>query len=249
MDWARAGHVARYGNLSRLNEVGYLPDMRKPSSDGFIADDEWSEYWPMWLYSPPPAQYGAVNWNLITVPDYLAVVEAMRRLRGESVITKVRRSVSTGTAFTKEEHDAMHSQLGTGSSSDHPHAFIWTPLYQEMNNPQSKFVAILATGFAWDFSLRNLLPREVKGITVVISNTCNQTYTYRIAGIDAFYLGEGDLHEAKYTNYCRRKELSLLKHPNASKTPGQCLYKLVSDRCEVCFRIFLTASSIAGHLP
>jgi hypothetical protein len=78
----------------------------------------------MWLYSPPPAQYGAVNWNLITVPDYEAIIVAMKALPGEVLITKVRKSVSTGTAFTEEEHKAMHSHLKTGSQTDHPHALI-----------------------------------------------------------------------------------------------------------------------------
>ena len=181
-EWTHAGHMTKYGNLNRLNESNYVPDMTKPSPDGFIPDEEWYEYWPMWLYSPPPAQYGAVNWNLITVPDYEAIIKAGRALPGEAVITKVRRSVSTGTAFTEEEHEAMHSKLKTGSSPDHPHSFIWTPVYEDPLDVNSKFVAVLATNFAWDFSLRNLLPDNVVGMIAVIKNNCNQTYTYEITG-------------------------------------------------------------------
>ena len=227
-EWSRAGHMYKYGNLDRLDEVNYVPDMLQKSPEGnWIPDNEWDEYWPMWLYSPPPAQYGAVNWNLINVPDYEQIVEAAKVLRGESIICRVRKSVSTGTAFTEEEHDKMHSQLGTGSSSDHPHTFLWTPLYEDPEDPESKFVAVIATGFAWDFSLRNLLPDKVQGLIAIITNDCNQTYTYDISGKDAFFLGEGDLHEPKYDKYKKIQNLSRLTHPLKDSTPGHCQYTLV----------------------
>ena len=56
-------------------------------------------------------RYAAVNWNLITTDDYLKIVDAAKQIRGEAVITLVRKSVSTGTAFSHEEHEAMHLSL------------------------------------------------------------------------------------------------------------------------------------------
>jgi hypothetical protein len=228
-EWAHAGHMTKYGNLNRLNESNFIADIRKKNPEGiFVPDDEWYEYWPMWLYSPPPAQYGAVNWNMINVPDYEAIMNAVKALPGEALINKVRKSVSTGTAFTTEEHNAMHSRLNTGSSPDHPHSFMWTPVYDEMRNPESNFACVVGTGFAWDFSLRNLLPQSVKGIIAVIANDCNQTYTYDITGSDAFYIGEGDQHEPKYDSYKVVRELSVLKDPVAAKTvKGHCQYTMV----------------------
>ncbi|CAB9507840.1 Guanylate cyclase [Seminavis robusta] len=225
-EWTHAGHMTKYGNLDRLNEINYVPNMTKKGPDGFIPDDEYPEYWPMWLYSPPPAQYGAVNWNVLNVPDYNDMMTAIKVVRGEQIISKVRTSVSTGTAFTEEEHAAMHSKLKTGSSPHHPHCFIWTPVYEDPQDIYSKFVGFLATSFAWDFSLRNLLPGNVAGIVVIITSTCNQTYTYEIAGQDAYYMGEGDLHEAKYDDYKSEINLSLLTHPKKDVTPGHCQYSM-----------------------
>jgi hypothetical protein len=237
-EWAHAGHRIKYGNLNRLNESNFIPDMRKRNPEGiFIPDDEWYEYWPMWLYSPPPAQYGAVNWNLINVPDYEKLIVAMKALPGEALITKVRKSVSTGTAFTEEEHQAMHSRVKTGSQADFPHAFLWTPIYDGLNISQSNFVALVATGFAWDFSLRNLLPTSVEGVIAVISNNCNQTYTFEISGIDAFFLGEGDLHEPKYDSYRVVRELSVLNDPvGARAVQGHCEYTMV---CVALFKCMI----------
>jgi len=36
------------------------------------------------------------------------------------------------------------------------------------------------------------------GIIIVIGNDCGQMFTYRIDGPDATYLGDGDLHDARY---------------------------------------------------
>eukprot|EP00934_Nitzschia_sp_Nitz4_P005403 Nitzschia sp. Nitz4//scaffold296_size27349//382//4345//NITZ4_008196-RA/size27349-snap-gene-0.39-mRNA-1//1//CDS//3329546261//5393//frame0 len=226
-EWARAGHMIKYGNLDRLDESNYVPAMlQHTEEEGWVPDDEWYEYWPMWLYSPPPVQYGAVNWNLINVPDYENIITAMRVLDGEALISPVRKSVSTGTAFTEEEHDQMHSRLKTGSSSDYPHSFVWFPIYEKPDNTSSKLVATLGAGFAWDVSLRDLLPEDVKGVIAVLSNNCNQTYTFEISGSDAFFLGYEDLHESKYDWMMHYSELSLLSHPLSDETHGHCEYSL-----------------------
>lgn len=227
--WIKPAHIAKYGNLSRLNdnEDEYVPDMSKKGPDGvFIPDDEYPEYWPMWHYSPPPATYGATNFNLINVPDYLNMVNAMKVLKGESVINSVRKSVSTGTAYTHEEHEAMHSSIKTGSSPNHPHTFMWTPVYEDVNDVNSKLVGIIVAGFAWDFSLRNLLPSTVQGIIAVISNTCNQTYTYDIRGKDAYFIGEGDRHDHRFDKQGRDRNLSLVTHKLKDVTKGHCQYKM-----------------------
>jgi hypothetical protein len=121
IEWAHAGHMTKYGNLDRLNETNFIAEMRKPTAEGFIPDDDWYEYWPMWLYSPPPAQYGAVNWNLITVPDYEAIISAMKALPGEALITKVRKSVSTGTAFFNQQNQSRSTYRGTCTTTSIVH--------------------------------------------------------------------------------------------------------------------------------
>lgn len=232
LDWTRNGHMSKYGNLDRMNGSNYHEDIIRNTEDGWASDDIRSEYWTMWLYSPPPIQFASINWNVIAVPDFEIMVDAMKVLRGESVVTSVRPTISTGTAFTEEEHDRMHSQLETGSQADHPHSFLWTPIYEDPDDVNSKFVAFLAAGFAWDVSLRDLLPSNVEGVMAVVSNTCNQTYTYEISGRDAFYLGEGDLHDRKYDSERKSHDLSLLTHPMKDSVKGDCRYTMVSSLCE-----------------
>lgn len=71
----------------------------------------------------------------------------------------------------------MHSKE-TGSQIDHPHSLVFHPIHRDPDNYESDIVAVTAAGFAWDASLRNLLPSNVNGIVAEILNNCNQSYTY-----------------------------------------------------------------------
>lgn len=120
----------------------------------------------------------------------------------------------------------MHS-IVPGSQSDFPHSLVGHPVHEMVDDPNSQIVAFLGGGFAWDFALRNLIPDEVGGITVVIQNSCNQTYTYEVNGKEAFFKGTGDLHEAKYVSLNETVNLWPSTDPKYVSTPGHCLYSMV----------------------
>lgn len=129
--------------------------------------------------------------------------------------------------MSQEQHDALHS-VREGSKSDHPHSFVWHPVHEKIDDFNSKVVAIIGAGVAWDVPLRNLLPQTVSGISAVISNNCNQSYTYYLDGPDALYIGEGDLHEKRFESDGVAFDLVLGTNPEFATTPGHCLYRLVS---------------------
>lgn len=78
--------------------------------------------------------------------------------------------------------------------------------------------------------LRELLPEGVKGITFVLENTSNQTYTYQLDGGDAFYKGAEDLHDRKYNSYEVNVTLSLHSNPKFAETLGHCIYEMVRQQ-------------------
>jgi hypothetical protein len=174
-----------------------------------------------------PFNYGSINWDLVnTFPENLARVEATEVLRNELLLTKVR-PYSTQSVFSKVEHDALHSQV-TGSSVKFPHTFVAYPIFSVPGDFQSEIVAYAGSGFAWDFALRNLLPEGVDGIIVEIENNCNQSFSYQISGPEAFFIGDGKVHEAKFNDRKVFRSLSLHNHPNFTATPGHCYYSMVS---------------------
>jgi hypothetical protein len=150
----------------------------------------------------------------------------MVSLKNETVLTGVR-PYSSDTGYKKEEHSALHSTL-KNSNISYPHSFVGHPVHAIPGDFNSEIVAYVGGGFAWDFALRNLLPDGVDGIIVETENNCNQSFSYRISGPDAYYFGEGKLHESKYENMKVVRSLSTHTHPNFTTTPGHCYFSMVS---------------------
>ena len=171
-------------DIQELTPVGYHPYISAPdmAHGGFQPDKERDYYFASWHYSPPPFTYGLINWNVGSVPDYENILEALMSLKNETLVTRVRKYVGVGTALSQEEHDKMHSALPTGSDSEHPHSFVFHPIHEIVDDYNSPIVAVTASGMAWDFSLRNLVPDNVFGLQAIIKNDCNQSYTYEIDG-------------------------------------------------------------------
>jgi class 3 adenylate cyclase len=63
-----------------------------------------------------------------------------------------------------------------------------------------KLTGMLLSAVYWRTYFREILPPGANGIIVILENTCNQQYTYRIDGVEAKFLGHGDLHDTKYND-------------------------------------------------
>jgi hypothetical protein len=175
------------------------------------------------------ATYTSINWDLPnSLPDFEAMSKAMLELKTETVYSPVR-PYAESDAFTKEEHNAMHSNR-PNSDSSYPHSFVNTPVHEIPNDSESKIVGITGAGFAWDFALRFLLPNNVEGIIVEIQNSCNQSNLYELVGYDAFYLGDNATKDSKYDDMVVIRDLFPTTHPNYTTTPGNCRYTIVSSR-------------------
>jgi hypothetical protein len=160
-----------------------------------------------------------------TFDNVFAVINAMMELKNESVITDVGTYSDTG-ALTDEEHNAMHSTI-PNSDVTFPHSFMFTPIHKVPGDYNSKIVAYVGGGFAWDFALRFVLPDNIEGIVVEIRNSWNQFYAFELMGHDAFYLGNNATHEPKYESMEVIRDLSPSTHPNITTVTGNCRYTLV----------------------
>jgi len=69
------------------------------------------------------------------------------------------------------------------TSYEHPHALLVQPIFTQLHHvEESPIGGYLTALFTWDAYLVNLLPETVSDILVVIENTCNQKYSYRLDG-------------------------------------------------------------------
>jgi hypothetical protein len=187
----------------------YIVDLNRSSGDAaFVPATENTNnefFLPIFAQSPPPFSPLSLNFNIITV----APAEPFGAAAGarEGVFAKVSELGGTiGYAIRKEDHELYHERLVAwdrrNSAEDNPHSVFYFPIFehvfgykqkmyqsQEANRnlalgslPLSRIVGYLVSVVAWDRYVANLLPSGVDGITAVLSNSCNQTYTYYLDG-------------------------------------------------------------------
>ena len=166
-------------------------------------------YHPIWQLSPPPFDPRVINFDWTSDTAVRKNRNAMVELR-QTVFGEVRNVQQLGDiVILNKDHEAFHQSLSPGyilpgenvTYWDHPYSAIMEPIFKEKNNDESEIVGIVTGAIAWDAYLINLLPEDVKGVTVVMENSCGQVHTYTINGAAPHYLGKGDLHETKYDNY------------------------------------------------
>lgn len=245
-DWVKEGHYIKHGNLDKLSQSAYHPFITRAGSEPgtFDPEDEFDDYLPSWTYSPPPVTYGATNIN-----QRGDLFDALKYLKNETLVGPVSPFTLGDIIFSIAEHEAFHSSI-VGSSGSFPHGRYYHPVNRYIGN-FTEVVAMLETVVGFDVSMRNLLPVSVNGMMVVLENTCNQTYTYRVDGPDAFFLGDGDHHDHSYDSYERQVDFSFLSNARALETPGHCVYTLV--RSTVCnptlVKSYINYNSNPHNLP
>jgi len=222
-DFVQEAHMQGYGHLDFLdmNMSKYNSYIAHKVNGSFVPDIDRPYYFARTMQSPPARAYGpTINNNLIGDQVISDGFHAVMKLHDESVYTAIKPFAN----LPDDEHAKMHSSPDGASN---PHSFTFSPIHKHPGDTTSEIVAMFALATAWDVSMLNLLPDNVKGMICVIRNTCNQTVTYRIDGKDAWYLGEGDLHPTEFEDMGMFVDLNLQTHPDARSTPGHCMYWMV----------------------
>jgi hypothetical protein len=183
-------------------------------------------YFPFWTMYPPPGTYNAINWDFGSLPWATLLFPTIMEMKNQPI-------VSGAAPYDTEEktetirHQQLHAEL-KNSSVSHPHSFLFTPVQEDVNDPESAVVSVIVSNIAWDRALTALLPEDVKGIIMVARNDCNQSFTYDIQGGSAYFMGMGDVHNPKYDNMEVVADVSIYTNPLYMTTIGHCRYELVS---------------------
>jgi hypothetical protein len=83
-------------------------------------------------------------------------------------------SALASTAVNEKDHEMYHAQFlegqkfvdNTTSVWDHPHSLLFVPVFEELNNVDSRIVGLLFGALPWDRYFANLLPQGTSGIYV-----------------------------------------------------------------------------------
>eukprot|EP00934_Nitzschia_sp_Nitz4_P000393 Nitzschia sp. Nitz4//scaffold129_size63868//17137//21252//NITZ4_006196-RA/size63868-processed-gene-0.67-mRNA-1//-1//CDS//3329534896//393//frame0 len=209
-------HMIQDGDLHRLsnNATSTFHDyVYKVTPEGKVPDDERETYWPVIDSAPAPHSYGMVNWNVASSDIYGPMIDAMLSLKYDAVLSPVKSyEASIGTVITEEEHEAMHENLNIlDGSSRSPHTFWSFPVHEIPTDTDSKIVAAHLTTMAWDVFMLGLLPEGVKGISVVLENSCDQSFTFELDGPRVYYVGEAVAFHT-YDVFVQRRNEKLVKN-------------------------------------
>jgi hypothetical protein len=74
------------------------------------------------------------------------------------------------------------------------------PVFDTFDLTTRKLVGVLSANIYWRLYFSNILPENSAGVMVVLTNTDDQVFTYRIDGKYVTYLAPEDLHDSKYNS-------------------------------------------------
>jgi hypothetical protein len=135
-------------------------------------------YAPYWQVTP--ARPEQINFNSFRLPSFVSVFDAMNQSNVPTLSS------------------ALNLNEVSPNVVEWPESVLAAPIFETLDPTNRKVVAVYSAVIPWHFYLENVLPDTVKGIYVVITNTCQQSFTYLVHGPIVTYVGPVDLHEWKY---------------------------------------------------
>ena len=191
-------------NIFRLQEL----DMKASSGEVPIVEDEAGPYLPIWQTSPVIPIF--VNFNLNSTEP---IADALRASLGseQTVLSRVVNSQDTNSIL-QVVNEWNQSAL----------VVLNFPVFDGFEK-NSSVVGLLTLINDWSTYFSDVLPSKVRGMLVVLDNDCDQSYTYRVDGSDAAYVGAGDLHDNKYS-FLEQRERIAINRNGVQLNPLYCPY-------------------------
>eukprot|EP00934_Nitzschia_sp_Nitz4_P007367 Nitzschia sp. Nitz4//scaffold210_size37948//27282//29775//NITZ4_007693-RA/size37948-augustus-gene-0.20-mRNA-1//1//CDS//3329541939//7357//frame0 len=189
-------------------------------------------YAPMWQVAPAIPCSSVINFNALSHPartSELSIILNQQR----SLVSSAWDYADENNPQTAGKRNAIKLFLQHGNYSGEyewgPASDLYMPVFDTFGDNANLVGAISAFIF-WQVYLENVFSVDEATVLVVLENTCNQTFSYKVDGMEAMYLGSGDLHLPDYDDMVFQSEYgSLLSYSNNtvdSIPDGHCLYRI-----------------------
>ncbi|CAB9524999.1 Receptor-type guanylate cyclase gcy [Seminavis robusta] len=164
-------------------------------------------YAPLWQVSP--ADYGAVNANLLSDPRIASLYMSMLKMH-ENATSNFDVGKNSGVLSSNFEvgdlFDFLFDPEEKHMKKD-PHGFILQPVYDKLAEPEhQKLVGILVGITPFGNLLDRLLPDGRDGVLGVLKDDCGNVMSFDMSSSKAYFLGYEDLHEPEFNDYARIEE-------------------------------------------
>jgi hypothetical protein len=160
-------------------------------------------YVGQWITSPVLELYH-INYNLLK--DEAIGWYVRKCLEEEIVIFGGLEAAPAGNISSLNEQTAFFSTILSFDKGQQvsyfgdPMAQLFLPVYDGFGEHR-KAVAVTTATINWRHYFTNVLPETMQGITVVLSNECDGSFTYEVHGHDARAMGFGSLHSTAFESY------------------------------------------------
>lgn len=217
--------------------------------------DYMNNFLPSWQVHPmvPSAGYGfPYNYDIWQIEELAhAILHA-----GEN--NKVVVSPPVNIVYDPTSEDSIAAAAGQNNwassftrpdlDTSEPFSVITLPIYDSLETVKLDptkdlpFVGIVTFSLYWRELIENILPTGSDGVIVVFEDECAPSFTYRLDGPEAIYLGQGDLHDATFDGI--KQSILLSDMVNSKKSTEHSSYSsytglpISEDFCAKTIRIY-----------
>jgi hypothetical protein len=166
----------------------------------FCLEHSFTPTWQVYPVLPVSKEIPPYNWNAIQHPLVGSAINETL-LKHNVVISQVMNlDWKRGEGNDAIEWTKWASRyISPEDNAAEPLVRILYPVLEiDMSANESNVVAIVASTFFWKSFIQSDFRKDQKGLVVVFENSCNQSFTYKVAEDEILYLGPGDLHDTYY---------------------------------------------------
>ncbi|CAB9498696.1 Receptor-type guanylate cyclase gcy [Seminavis robusta] len=226
---------------SNSDDLQISPKIIRIEGTGSVNETGPGPFVPWWQFAPAFPFSTVVNYNTLSHPTRIHQLQTIMNT-SQTLVSKAwdyRDTEDPETVGRKAVLNLFLNRWREGGSNyeDGPVSDVYVPIFDQVDPLQAhkkQMVAMLTAYVYWQVYFENILPDNAEGIMAILENQCggdlHQSFTYRINGKKAEYVGQGDLHDARYNHL----EIStgypaFLQGADATLDnlmDGQCLYNV-----------------------
>eukprot|EP00538_Stauroneis_constricta_P004319 CAMPEP_0119570876 /NCGR_PEP_ID=MMETSP1352-20130426/43835_1 /TAXON_ID=265584 /ORGANISM="Stauroneis constricta, Strain CCMP1120" /LENGTH=813 /DNA_ID=CAMNT_0007620553 /DNA_START=258 /DNA_END=2700 /DNA_ORIENTATION=- len=233
-------------NYDITSQFQFVPSIHRTNPDGtenLLEPQGTGPYLPIWQVSPVLPSPGILKLNMLAYTFLKGSLETLLATQ-HAVIEEASelKDPNKQSDFNEGTAESVEVFLGIGQFRHDKEEYRGDPIspfhYPVFDNfgEDRKVVGVVATVIYWRLHFSTALSDEVKGITCVIENTLNQTFSFELAQNDVVYVGKRDTHESKYDGMVF--EADIADYINATKSAATRSYTSVElDRAFSNYKI------------
>lgn len=110
-----------------------------------------------------------------------------------------------------------------------PQTVVVYPVFAKSLVPKAEIVGHLVAVIPWNVFFGNILSSGSAPVTVVMSNTCNEVFSYSVEGHEAVFIAKQDAHDKAFDSFAIQDVFSDFANPQEALDLGigeHCVYTI-----------------------